>query len=166
MRLFIAIELSAQIKNSLCSAQGFLKKKGVTGNYTPRENMHLTLAFIGECPDEQQVIDALEGISFSPFELRLRGFGCFGDIWWAGVSDPAPLCALAKKLRFRLESAGIPYDKKKFSPHMTLVRKASGDPSGIIIPSQSMRVGSFTLMRSDFGKGAMIYTPLAEFFAS
>ena len=48
MRLFIAINLSDAMKDSLISTQNALYDRGVRGNYTPEENQHLTLAFIGE----------------------------------------------------------------------------------------------------------------------
>ena len=57
---------------------------GVRGNYTPEENMHLTLAFIGDYPEPQAVMDALSGVEFAPFDLALDGIGSFGDLWWAG----------------------------------------------------------------------------------
>lgn len=162
MRLFVAIPLSDQMKQPLMSAQKYLKSKGVKGNYTPVDNMHLTLAFIGEYPDSDEVAEALDEVSFSGFDISLKGFGCFGDIWWAGLESSQELEALAKKVRFALDRAGVPFDKKRFSPHITLVRKAQGSPSGIVIPDAVMTVDSFYLIRSTFGKGGMIYTPVAE----
>ena len=46
MRLFIAINLSDEMKNSLISAQKTMYDRGIRGNFTSEENMHLTLAFI------------------------------------------------------------------------------------------------------------------------
>lgn len=48
MRLFIAIQFEEKILDALNDFQDDLKEKGVTGNYTKRENLHITLAFIGE----------------------------------------------------------------------------------------------------------------------
>ena len=56
MRLFIAIELEPNIKYALTEIQGTMKKQNIIGNYTPIENVHLTLAFIGEYPDPEQVL--------------------------------------------------------------------------------------------------------------
>ena len=80
MRLFIAINLSDAMKDSLISTQNALYDRGVRGNYTSEENLHLTLAFIGEYPDAEPVLDALSAVSFRPFELRLEGMGRFGDL--------------------------------------------------------------------------------------
>ena len=48
MRLFYAILLSEEMKQALVGAQDFLRAQGIQGNYTRRENLHLTLAFLGE----------------------------------------------------------------------------------------------------------------------
>ena len=48
MRLFIAIPLSEEMKKALVTCMHDLKKQGVEGNYVPAQNLHLTLAFIGE----------------------------------------------------------------------------------------------------------------------
>ena len=106
------------------------------------------------------MLDALERVSFSPFELSPEGLGCFGDLWWAGLKGSAPLEALARRVRRALAEAEIPFDRKRFSPHVTLIRRASGKLPGIRIPPASMRVESFSLMRSDRGKRGMIYTEL------
>ena len=63
MRLFIAILLSDEMKDALTEAQNELYDRGVRGNYTPEENMHLTLAFIGEYPDAAPVLDALSAVA-------------------------------------------------------------------------------------------------------
>ena len=67
MRLFIAINLSYAMKDSLINMQNALYDRGVRGNYTSEENLHLTLAFIGEYPDAETVLDALSSVSFRPF---------------------------------------------------------------------------------------------------
>ncbi len=163
MRLFIAINLNDSMKDALIRAQNRMYDRGVRGNYTPEENLHLTLAFIGEVPDAQPVLDALSGVSFAPFPLRLDGLGCFGDLWWAGMAESAPLAVLAHKVRHALAENGIPFDRKRFSPHVTLIRKARGDMSGVRIENASMTVEAVSLMRSDRGRNGMLYTELSRF---
>jgi 2'-5' RNA ligase len=160
MRLFVAITLSEEIKETLCSAQDSMFDRGVRGNYTPVENMHLTLAFIGEYPDAEPVLDALSIVSFSPFDITLEGIGCFGDLWWAGIKESAPLYSVVRRVRRALAENEIPFDRKRFSPHVTLIRKASGRMPGIQIKPVSMNVGTVSLMRSDRGRNGMIYTEL------
>ncbi|MCR5575448.1 MAG: RNA 2',3'-cyclic phosphodiesterase [Oscillospiraceae bacterium] len=160
MRLFIAINLSDEMKDALRDAQNRMYRSGVRGSYTPPENMHLTLAFIGEYPDAEPITDALSAVSFAPFELSLDGMGCFGNLWWAGIGESAPLTALVRKLRRALAENGIPFDRKRFSPHVTLIRKASGKLPAIQLQPASMTVNAGSLMRSDRGRNGMIYTEL------
>ena len=48
MRLFIAINFSPSFKKAILSSAQQLRDRGVRGNFTREENLHLTLAFIGE----------------------------------------------------------------------------------------------------------------------
>ena len=162
MRLFIAINLSDAMKDALSAVQDEMYEQGVRGNFTPRENMHLTIAFIGEYPDKEQVMDALSSVSFSSFTISLSGMGCFRDLWWAGMDESAPLAAVVRRIRRMLAENGIPFDRKRFSPHITLIRKATGTMPGIQIDKISMPVERISLMRSDRGKHGMIYTEVGE----
>ena len=150
MRLFIAIPLSDTMKDALTAVQDEMYDNGVRGNFTSRENMHLTLAFIGEYPDK----DA--------FFLSLSGMGCFRDLWWAGMDESAPLHAVVRRIRHALADHNIPFDRKRFSPHITLIRKATGTMPDIQIEKVSMPVERIYLMRSDRGKHDMIYTEVGE----
>ena len=162
MRLFIAIPLDAAMRAAVKQVQGEFRRHGVNGNYTKPENLHLTLAFIGEYPDAGPVLDALEAVPFRPFELRLRGVGAFGDLWWLGLEPCEALASYVRALRHALAKSGIPFDRKRFSPHITLVRRAicgRGMP-GVAVPEARMTVERVALMRSDRGKDGMIYTEL------
>ena len=162
MRLFIAIELEPNIKKALLDIQESMKKSGITGNYTSIENTHLTLAFIGEYSDPEDVLEVMESIPYEPFPITLSGFGSFGDLWWTGIEKSEELQSYVKRLRHALSEADIPYDKKKFSPHITVVRKAvcrKGLPK-VNVPHKTMMINKITLYRSDRGKHGMIYTEL------
>ena len=159
MRLFIAIQLNDEMKGTLTGLQGRMQRLGVRGNFTRRENLHLTLAFIGEYSDPDDVIDVLETVCFDAFSIRLEGIGSFGSLWWAGLSGSDELKALTKRLRRALAEAGI-------SPHITLVRKPvcreGSIPEDVLreLPEAEMTVDHISLMRSDRGKHGMIYTEL------
>lgn len=166
MRLFIAIELDEVLKTALTGVQDQLRRRGMRGSFTSRENLHLTLAFIGDYPDPEAVLAVMESIPFAPFTLRLEGFGRFGDLWWAGLSGNRELTAFARRLRHALAEADIPFDRKGFTPHITLVRRAvwdgrNGLPSAGP-PQAEMEVVHISLMRSDRGKHGMIYTELGR----
>lgn len=162
MRLFIALQFDDEIIEELEYFQGMLKDEGVTGNFTSRDNMHITLAFIGDYNDPDAVLDAMEQIDFRPIDIELGGVGFFGDIFWSGIKENPQLAGYVKRLRHGLADAGIPFDKKKFNPHITLVRKFSYKKGDVIpvwdAPKGKMTVRGISLMRSDRGKSGMIYT--------
>lgn len=164
MRLFIAIQLSEAIRDELCHVQEQLKQQGVAGNYTSRENLHLTLVFIGEYADWQRVLDIVDSLDMRPFEIKLDGFGAFDDLWWVGIEDSSPLQDYVKALRHALAVAGIPFDKKRFRPHITILRKADSSGKrlkGISGCTAGMTVDHASLMRSDRGRSGMIYTEIS-----
>ena len=84
MRLFIAIQLSEEMRAAVARIQDEFRGRGVTGNYTPVENMHLTMAFIGEYADSDAVLDVIDSVQLRPFSIALEGVGAFGDLWWVG----------------------------------------------------------------------------------
>lgn len=160
MRLFIAIKLSEEMTDALANIQKQMYDHGVRGNFTSKENMHLTLAFIGEYPDADLVLEALSEVPFAPFDLCLDGVGSFGDLWWAGLKESIPLAAVTRKVRRVLAEHGIPFDRKKSLPHITLIRKMRGEMPGVQMETVSMMVERISLMRSDRGRNGMIYTEL------
>jgi 2'-5' RNA ligase len=65
-----------------------------------------------------------------------------------------------RRIRRALAEHDIPFDRKRFSPHITLLRRASGKLPGHEIRPAVTRVESISLMRSDRGRNGMIYTEL------
>ena len=160
MRLFIAIQFDDTILEALTGLQETLRGQRVGGNYTPRENLHLTLAFIGDYDDPDAVLEAIDRAEFRPMEIALDGVGCFGDLFWVGLAENKALSAYVKRLRRELADAGIPFDKKRFSPHITLIRRVTVPGGGPVpvseAPKGCMRATHVSLLRSDRGKNGMI----------
>lgn len=161
MRLFIAVCLSDEMKHALHDTQRELYNQGVRGRFTAEENLHLTLAFIGDRAEPGSVMNALSSVPFAPFELTLEGMGSFDDICWAGMEKSVPLAAVTRRIRRALAEKGIPFDTKPFIPHITLIRGASGKLPDIRPSQANMTVRRISLMRSEHGKSGMIYTELA-----
>ena len=163
MRLFIGISPTDEVRKGLVKAQGFLQRHGITGAYLTPENLHMTLAFIGEYPEIDPVLDAMEAVPFSLFPITYTHLGTFREsILWGGIEPSAPLDALVKRLRYELAKADIPFDGAAFSPHFTLARHADfskGITPATITPV-TMTVDRITLYRSDRGKNGMVYTEI------
>ena len=169
MRLFLAISIEGAMQDSLLKLQHHWRYIGVRGHFVPAENMHLTLAFIGEYGNPDVVMDAISSVSFTPFTIQLDGAGIFHDTLWTGISPNESLSACVRQLRRALAGQGIPYDRKKFSPHITMVRRAEiiGSMDKLLqqLPTDTMDVSEISLLRSDRGKNGMIYTRIRNIAA-
>ena len=158
MRLFVAIRLSDELKKDLIGTMHVLKKLGVKGSYVPADNLHVTLAFIGETSEPEKVKEALAAVEWKPFRLSLSELGCFGDTLWIGAKGNQGLSGAARSVREALDAAEISYDQKKFVPHVTLIRKAAGNWQRAKAPKSEMMVKSISLMKSEEKNGKRVYT--------
>lgn len=131
MRTFVALSVPAEPRAALAAEILRLRRTWPgAGRWSRTENLHLTLAFIGELEREEAVraANAVAEISAVSFDWRFSGLGRFGGLGflWAGFADPAPVAALSQAVRMRLEDLGLPYDPKPFRPHVTLARDWRG----------------------------------------
>lgn len=170
MRLFIAVNFSEQVKTQLCESIEALRQEAIGGNFTRRDNLHLTLAFLGETSRLETVKEAMHKVQGSPFILRLEGFGCFrrtgGNIYWIGVRKNEKLEHIQKELTDALKSAGFRMEERAFQPHLTLGRQvALPDHFDLEVlsskfPVVESPVDRISLMKSERIGGRLIYTEL------
>ncbi len=93
--------------------------------------------------------------------IKLTHIGNFDDLYWVGVEEDSELEKLVKRIRRAFADNGIPFDRKKFYPHITVVRGVFYDGKGlpdVSVETVEMNVDQISLMRSDRGKSGMIYT--------
>ena len=125
VRLFIAIDFPdsviEQITNICHSVPG--------ARWTPSEQLHCTLKFIGEVDNHayHDIAEALEHISFSSFLLRLKGTGFFPPrkpprILWVGIEQNPLLVQLVDSIDTMLKRIGVKPERRKFHPHVTVAR--------------------------------------------
>ncbi len=166
MRLFVAINFDKDIVDHLYKSTEILRENSISANISPRENLHLTLAFIGEVPSAKRAIDALQEVDASPFSLTLKGYGEFGkgNICFAKTLPCQELKGLAETVREKLTSKGVAVDTKPFKPHITLARQFESMPQfdkkilDTSLSARSTRIKEISLMRSDRIKGRLTYT--------
>lgn len=138
-----------------------------------RENLHLTLAFIGELPlaKAQQAAQALRDLSSEPFEWRLDHVGRFerARVLWAGGQPEPRLLQMAETVRASLQTMQIRFDEKRFAAHVTLLRDLpskrapESDDSVHAIEPFTWPIRSALLMVSERDpKGATVYRPLSS----
>lgn len=86
--------------------------------------------FFALLPDQQtQVRAAASQVQAAPFSLRLDTSGSFSGreiVWWLGCREiPQPLAELHRDLDERMSKVGVVPERKKFVPHLTIIRGAS-----------------------------------------
>lgn len=164
MRLFIAINFGAETRSRLIALREQLRSRSRAGNFSFDENLHLTLAFIGECSpkDTGKIKSELETVALTPFEVRVERLGTFshGTLWWAGLSEDEPLMALQREIARRLTLLGFPSNDRKYSPHITLGREVVTDARPWPIIPFGETAGAIDLMKSERLKGRLTYTSI------
>ena len=148
-RLFIALAMPDEIAGELdrlCV--------GLPGiRWTESEQFHLTLRFIGEVDHGTflEIGAGLAAVERAPFELRLKGLGQFPprgapQTLWVGLEDAAPLASLRRRVERVLDEVGLPAERRKFAPHVTLGR--------FRLPPPESRFGSWFAGRALFRSSA------------
>lgn len=174
MRTFIAIELEDEIKTYLAEAQAKAANLCKNGNYTPKDNFHLTLHFLGEIlPDDvDYVVEAMmETAAFNrPFSLTLDKIGFFprgkDGVLWANVEKNNSLFRLFQMLEKNLGKQGFAREKKGLQPHITLgrmvepYRSFSDVQKNIILEKKEIVVSNISLMESVRRGRNLSYHPL------
>jgi 2'-5' RNA ligase len=167
MRLFVALSIPDSVATGL-----FLIQAGIPGaRWQTREQLHLTLRFIGEVDGREanDIDDALSAVSSPGFALALKGVGEFGGknphAVWAGVSDGQAVGHLNRKIETALQRVGVKAEERKFTPHVTLAR-LRGAPRARVIDwiadhalyaSAPFEVAEFALYSSALTPNGSVY---------
>ncbi|MCX7714419.1 MAG: RNA 2',3'-cyclic phosphodiesterase [Clostridia bacterium] len=170
MRLFIAINFDDEIKDQLNDITQNLKTNSEYGNFTRRENLHLTLVFIGESQNVSAIKKAMDSVCAQSFEISISALGKFkrtgGDIYWLGVKKHQILSDIYKQLHNCLLREGFSLENREYKPHLTLGRevklKDSFDREYFQknIKDINVPVSKISLMKSERLDGKLTYTEI------
>lgn len=161
MRLFIAVHFSQAVKQVLIHTMDELRRQSVSGNFTRPENLHLTLAFLGETKEVEAAKNAIDQSVVSTFSITVGGFGHFGSLYWVGIEDNPQLADLAKQLHSTLRGSGFQIEDRKFTPHITVARQVRINcRPRVLVPNVTMPVSRISLMKSERMDGKLVYTEL------
>ena len=132
------------------------------------ENIHLTLAFLGEA-DPTKAIAAAKAVGGRKHELPIDAARYWkkNKIVWVGPARiPGELSALAGELHDRLPSAGFVLEERPFAAHITLLRNARVPASIPPLPTVRWPVNEFLLVQSRTSPKGSIYERLERFTLS
>ena len=170
-RLFVAIDLPETTKDQVLA----LREHDLPpGRWARRQALHLTLHFIGDVPEAvaRAYCRALRQVDAPAFDLHIAGVGQFPieerpRVIWAGVQNTPPLRALYEAVGAALESEGFRRERRRFHPHITLMRFKKPLRRGLAsrwlqahldFHAEPARIDKFTLFESELKPSGAEYS--------
>jgi 2'-5' RNA ligase len=181
LRTFVCITIPEVQKQSLTEWINDRRKNSDGIRWVEPSTLHITLKFCGERLPE--TVDALkENIKNiklqGPFKIALNGCGGFPDlikprvIWTGIIGETVRLAELSAAVESAANKAGIPKEKRPYSPHLTLGRcgfssrlpvSVKNDIDSHPIALEPWTVDEIILMKSRLLPRGPEYTPLGLF---
>jgi 2'-5' RNA ligase len=185
-RLFVAVPLSSDMKQTLISWSNELKKHFPFRKWVDRDDLHITLQFLGNTPHERIAnieIAIREALALAaPFELVIMALGTFGrpanpSILWAGIGGQTDqLHNLQQLISGRLATIGYKPEERPFHPHLTLARNYNAEEpfdrellDKFVIPSTPSgdplhwKTDEIVLYTSHIGRRPSMYEAISRF---
>ena len=124
------------------------------GSITRPNNLHITLAFLGNVAssrlDELKLLAAKLGGSAFSLNFTAPGYWRHNRIAWAAPDEtPQVLSDLVAAIEQSLQKSGFSFDERPYAPHLTLLRKARWDPPLLPLKSIKWVINEFVLVRSN-----------------
>jgi 2'-5' RNA ligase len=181
MRCFVAIELPEEVHKRLDELQEKLNRFGRRVRWGNPYQIHLTMKFLGEVPDEQvpDICETAKTIAnaHASFELKVEGIGSFPPrgsvrVIWAGLKEiPQELVDCHKDCEEEFARLGFDKENRAFRPHLTLGRvkdrSVSRDVREVLEEYRDFVCGEFTangltVFQSILKREGPTYVPLAH----
>lgn len=176
MRLFVAVTPPTEVREAALERARSVSWKGRI-RWVPPQNVHLTLKFLGETPDEvvPQIEASLEAVCLGhrAFDLALEGVGAFPSagrartLWVGAGQGSEALTALAEDVEDALQGLGFEREKRPFHPHATVGRAKDGRAAMTgeepVSEPLGFRVRSIELVRSRLTDEGAVYSVAASF---
>ena len=183
MRLFLAVELDALVREHLAERVVGLKREAGEASqafrWTATANLHVTLHFLGEVDAAR--LGSLRAALIPPlrtpaFQASTGEVGTFPErgaprVIWIGVHDgAAEMAEVHRELGGRLRQVGFDIDTRPFTPHVTVARardrgrhaaRYARRPGHGASSTATWRVEQVTLFQSDTSVAPPKYVPLA-----
>lgn len=164
MRLFIGIKVGCI--DHLTALQQQLKNTGI-GNFTARDNLHITLKFLGEVPSQrvETISDAITQAGGESFTLSCGGLHVMhkGLVVAKVGGETDKLFTLQSRLETALETLGFEKESRPYHPHITLARNYRGKVTPAAPTAQNgcnFLTDETILFESRRENGRLVYVPL------
>lgn len=176
MRLFFALPLPEGPRLALADLRTDIGK----ARWVPREQLHVTVRFLGEVGDEAAsgIIERVEraGAHWPALRVAVRGLGVFGSrerprVLWAAIDPADGVRLIAADVEACVRDAGLPPEERPFTAHVTLARLTRPDRRALKallernarFASEAFEVPELILYRSTLTGSGAIHEPLHRF---
>ena len=183
LRSFIALEIPAEVQSALARSIASLQKNlpNPLIRWVARQNVHLTLKFLGDVSPAnlERLAEALrsEVAAYEPFSMSVGRLGAFptprrARVLWIGLDAPAELMVLLHSVELVSARLGYASEDRPFSPHLTIGRVgqtvSGADLQRIRAALEATNIGTIgsvcvdtvQIFKSDLQPGGSVYTPL------
>ncbi len=164
-RLFFALWPDEETRTQLNQVAQQFKNENI--QLTKSNNLHITLAFLGEVSedDQQALKQRVSKITGEVFDIELTRVGWWKkpQILWIGTTHtPKHLLTLVKSIKKCVKQQGFKPDQREYKPHVTIARKVKQ----VIVPKETFhipwQVNSFALVISKSTENGVDYQVLKE----
>lgn len=168
----MAADLPADVRQALADV-----RTDVEGaRWTPKEQLHLTLRFLGDTEPSRirPLLDELGKVTAEPIPLRLHGLDAFPSrrkprVLVARLEESRELASLQRSVEAAARAAGAPADDRPFRPHVTLARLKAGRSAALNAllattgPDRTFTLAEFSLYSSELRPAGAVHERLAAF---
>ncbi|MDD5067084.1 MAG: RNA 2',3'-cyclic phosphodiesterase [bacterium] len=188
IRAFLALDMPEQIKEGIFDLyQPFFRKDTPFLRWTKKENLHLTIKFLGDVTEQQitQISEIVRDLkpADEKYEFMVHNYGMFPPemspkVLWIGLKENDKLDRLVHEIEDRLSLLGFEKERRKFTPHITIGRlkirnsfdlklfekiKTDLDKGFIRMTKESFFINSVTFYQSTLRSQGAVYTKMREF---
>lgn len=179
IRAFIALEIPDPVLEEIIKIRDSIVINSERFRWESKDKLHITLKFLGDTDDFrlQEIFTTLsrQSSNYSKFNLSLSRFGFFKSngiprILWAGLRENLELEKFVNEIDILCSGFGFEREKRKFNPHVTLLRikneKWLEDLRPLTdfkVPDISFISNKITMFQSQLTKVGSIYKPLESF---
>jgi len=176
IRLFIALNIPENVKDQLILLRDFVA--GANFKWESKEKLHLTIKFIGDTTESnvEKIIYELKFLEdYSTISCSINDFGFFfrdknPSILWAGIKVDDSLLEIIDKIESALEIFSIKKEKRKFHPHLTLLRIKKNPGNNFINSFKNFKfepiffqANSISLYKSELKSTGSVYQEIKNY---
>ena len=164
MRLFFALWPPRETAQALAAWAAEVQKE-TGGKTTVAQNIHLTLAFLGEA-EADQAAAAARPVQARRHVLPIETAKYVRRnemVWVAPATMPVALNELVQSLHSALRARSFKLEERPFAAHVTLVRKARQPKTLPALPHVDWPANEFVLVRSRTSPKGSTYEPVESF---